>query len=105
MTIFELLNLVLQAGVQEEQHGKVHVTLNYDAVEVVLTTSIGPIDPRTRVVTIKTDQMIKATTANVAYHEVAHGVPQDPTSADSDLTNAVEVSRLIGRIWKHLNAA
>lgn len=102
MSIFELLHLILQAGVQNDEHGSLQTSLNYDTGTVTLTQSIGPIEPRTRTVTISPDNVITATAAQVVYQEISHGTPQAPSEATSDLTNAVEVSRLIGRIWTHL---
>lgn len=102
MSIFELLNLILQGGVQAHNDGLINASVNYETGKVLVTNTIGPLTPRTRIVQLEPDQMISATKVTVTYQEVKHGIPQDPTSAVSDVTNAVEVSRLIGRIWRHL---
>jgi hypothetical protein len=100
MENFDLLQQILAHGKTDHAEEILDVKYHFPNNEVTISHSIGPIGPRTRIVTFAAVEGGH----NVTYHEVTHGVPQMPIGSVTDTSNAVEVSRLIPRIWKHLRA-
>lgn len=98
MNNYDLLKQILDASDEHTEPFAVDARIDIPNNEVVIRRTLGPLSPRTRVVRFAPLEVGH----QIEYSEVSHGAPQPPTNETADTTHAMEVSRLVGRIWTHL---
>lgn len=96
MNNFDLVRQILAGRTTDVE--EITVNTNFVTNAVRIQRTLGPIMPRTRIVTLTP----KGEGHEVSYSEIAHGMPQEPTVTQVDTTSTADVTRLMSRIWTHL---